>query len=139
MYLLELPADAAQRHQEHVVETSTQGGWFLELSASDLKFVTIPLSPSEVKHGCVSGRAKSDIVFHSRSGGCAWLECTSAGSRDALADAVSTWHSAATEINNLRLEVSRVSIQEAVAILPRGNSGRHIVSLLAERTTHRTW
>lgn len=140
MYLLELPEDAAQRHKEHVVSgTSAQGGWIVELSANELKFITIPLSPSETKHNCGFGRTKGGIVFHSKSGGCVWLECTSTGSRDALADTVSSWHSAATEINNPPLEVTRVSNQEAVVILPRGNSGRHIVSLLAERTVHRIW
>lgn len=91
MYLLELPIEAVAQHQMKAAPTPAPGGWFVRLDASDLSHLSVPLTPA--KPGLERFESGSGLILHKRGGvgACAWIECRSAASRDALVDLVSAW------------------------------------------------
>ena len=82
--------------------------------------------------------SNSGLIFYSKGGGCVWVECGSAGRRDALVGVVSAWHSSETK-GGAPLQVQRISAQRAAANVGGERGGRLMPSLLVQRKACLLW
>lgn len=120
-------------------------GWCLKVVPHSLQSVSVPMSQGEVGVACGGGKGgggrgggrraamaggRGGLIFHTRSGCCAWMECPDARSRDELVQVVAAWHSA--EIKGRSLKVCYLPQAEAMDKV-RGPNGAGIRSLLHER------
>lgn len=142
------------RKEESGMKTRTAGGTASMTSSASSSSMSSVISgcstsastSSEGRNssGNCSGRAtfaskpsKAGLILHSKSGACAWIECSSDSSRNALIDLVSAWHSAETK--SIPLKVERVSAEKASADTGGERGGRLMVSMLSERQSCLLW
>ncbi|CAM9924755.1 unnamed protein product [Scytosiphon promiscuus] len=112
LYLLEFPKEAVTRYMSHGLSTRARGSWFVSVDASDLSHLSVPVTPKDPRSAAATTatvrsrgfppnssvfsnrfEAGSGMILHKRGrgGACAWVECRSPASRDALVDVLSSW------------------------------------------------
>lgn len=138
------------RHKAKGTPARAVGSWYMQLNASDISHLSVPLTPAQPGRTACADRfeARSGLVLHKRggAGACAWVECRNAASRDALVDLVRAW--AKPEATGkgketgkerpLRVELRSVG-QLASGFGGADRKGRKIPSLTDERQACSLW
>ena len=138
------------RHKAKGPPTRTRGTWYVQLNASDISHLSVPLTPAQPGRMACADRfeAGSGLVLHKRggAGACAWVECRNAASRDALVDLVRAWAKPETvgkgrgtgKERPLRVELRSVG-QLASGFAGGDRKGRKIPSLTDEKQACPMW